>query len=242
MDATEDKTTLRPQKLYQQMVAHIEGRIISGDLQPGDRLPNERDMAGQFGVSRTVVREAMKAMVRMGLVEVRHGSGSYVSHGTTDAFRDSMGLMLRMETGSDWRQLSEVRAILEPEIAALAAAHATAEHVLSLERAFERMDAARSQADPEGYVRADGLFHLTLAQAASNALLVRLLEPVMGLLQEQRRAIFAVSGGPSRGQTHHRRILNAVRDRDPERAREAMRGHMRQVRTDSDASERKPKQ
>ena len=91
----------------------------------------------------------------------------------------------------------------------------------------------RSQEDPQTYIEADLDFHLALAEAAANPLILSLIDSIVGLLREQRIKIFNVKGGPQRGQYHHKRILAAMERRDPETANEAMRAHLEQVREDS---------
>jgi DNA-binding FadR family transcriptional regulator len=94
----------------------------------------------------------------------------------------------------------------------------------------------RSFQDPEAYIEADLDFHLSLAEAAANPIILSLLDSIVGALREQRIGIFNLKGGPERGQSHHKRILAAIERRDPEAAREAMRAHLRQIREDSSAS------
>ena len=95
------------------------------------------------------------------------------------------------------------------------------------------MDRARQ--DPDAYIEADLDFHLALAEAAANPLILSLIDSIVGLLREQRMRIFKVDGGPERGQFHHKRILEAIEQRNAEKAREAMRAHLQQVRQDSQA-------
>jgi DNA-binding FadR family transcriptional regulator len=125
----------------------------------------------------------------------------------------------------------EVREILEPEIAALAAVRAAADDLAALHNAVAVMDRALDDAD--AYIAADNDFHRTLAQATRNPLILALTDAIVGLLSEQRKLIFAVEGGPQRGQQHHKRLLEMVLRRDAEGARECMRAHMRQVRDDT---------
>jgi GntR family transcriptional repressor for pyruvate dehydrogenase complex len=91
----------------------------------------------------------------------------------------------------------------------------------------------RSLHDPDAYIEADLDFHLALAEAVENPLILSLLDSIVGLLREQRSRIFAVDGGPERGQFHHKQILKAIERRDRDAAREAMRAHLEQVREDS---------
>jgi DNA-binding FadR family transcriptional regulator len=102
----------------------------------------------------------------------------------------------------------------------------------------------RSGQDPDSYIEADLDFHLALAEGAANPLILSLLDSIVGLLREQRLRIFRVPGGPDRGQVHHKRILEAVERRDADKAREAMRAHLSQVKDDSQApaAKRTPKQ
>jgi GntR family transcriptional repressor for pyruvate dehydrogenase complex len=94
----------------------------------------------------------------------------------------------------------------------------------------------RNLHDPDAYVDADLDFHLALAEAAGNPLILSLLDSIVGLLREQRSRIFDVDGGPERGQFHHKRILAAIEERDPKAARKAMRAHLKQVLEDSFSS------
>ena len=119
-----DKTLyklVRTSRLYEQIVQQIEESIVKGDLKAGDQLPAERDLAQRFGVSRTAVREAVKALREKGLVEAYSGRGTFITDGTTQAVRQSLDLMAKIGQPEGSTHLAEVRAILEPEIAALAA-------------------------------------------------------------------------------------------------------------------------
>src|SRR6267378_403434 len=112
---------VRTSRLYEQIVQQIEESILKGDLKPGDQLPAERELAQRFGVSRTAVREAVKALREKGLVEAYSGRGTFVTDGTSQAVRQSLDLMLRIGQQEGPKYLAELRQILEPEIAALAA-------------------------------------------------------------------------------------------------------------------------
>jgi len=90
------------------------------------------------------------------------------------------------------------------------------------------MDSSRK--DPDAFIERIWIFHLALAEAAANPLILSLIDSIVGLLREQRMGIFQVEGGPERGQYHHKRILEAIEHRDPLGARDAMKAHLRQVR------------
>jgi GntR family transcriptional regulator, transcriptional repressor for pyruvate dehydrogenase complex len=226
--------TIRSSRLYEQIVRQIEESVLKGTLKPGDQLPAERELAQKFGVSRTAVREAVKALREKGLVEAYSGRGTFITNSTSQAIRQSFDLVTRIGQVDGSRHLAEVRAILEPEIAALAASRVEEQHLASMREALAVMD--RSRHDSEAFIEADLDFHLALAEAASNPLILSLLDSIVELLREQRLRIFNVEGGPERGQWHHRRILAALERRDARAVRQAMHDHLEQVRRDSEAA------
>ena len=221
-------------RVFEQIVSQIEQQILRGDLRAGDRLPTERDLAEQFRASRTAVREAMKTLAQQGLIDVRPGRGTIVIDGTSSALRDSLNRSLVVNQPKGSNELVEVREILEPEIAALAAVRATDADIAELRAAVETMDTHLEEAD--AFIAADNHFHQILANATNNNLILTLIHPIMELLSEQRKQIFGVEGGPQRGQHYHKLLLDAVICRDPDAAREAMRAHLRQVGADAAAS------
>jgi GntR family transcriptional regulator, transcriptional repressor for pyruvate dehydrogenase complex len=226
--------TIRASRLYELIVQQIEESILRGALKPGDQLPAERELAQRFGVSRTAVREAVKALGEKGLVESFSGRGTFITDGTSHAIQKSIDLMAKISQPEGLAHLAEVRAILEPEIAALAAGRIEEQHLVTMREAYEVME--RASHDPDAYIEADLDFHLSLAEAASNPIILSLIDSIVGLLREQRMRIFKVEGGPQRGQFHHKQILDAVERRDSKAARKAMQAHLQQVREDSKAS------
>src|SRR5258708_5296444 len=225
-------TPIQSVRVFEQIAEQIEKRILDGELHSGDRLPTERELAEQFHVSRTAVREAMKILAQKGLVDMRPGRGTIVIDGAHEAMQDSIGLVMKLKLGevggSD--NLVEVREILETEIAALAAARAREQEIAAMREAVRVMDENLNNANE--YIAADNRFHEALAQATQNTLIFILINSIVNLLSEQRKQIFDVEGGPQRGQIHHKRILESVIRRDPQAARDTMRSHLRQVRED----------
>jgi GntR family transcriptional repressor for pyruvate dehydrogenase complex len=229
--------TIQSSRLYEQIVRQIEESIGSGELSAGSQLPAERDLAKQFGVSRTAVREAIKALQEKGLVDAFPGRGTFVTNGTPNAMRRSLDQIVKKGDEEGRGYLVEVRDILEPEIAALAAVRADEEVIATMSEAVKTMDGAAW--DSDAYIEADLDFHLSLAEAAGNPIVLSLIDSIVGLLREQRLRIFRVEGGPDRGQQHHRRILEAIQQHDPQAARAAMQAHLTQVREDSRNSQEK---
>lgn len=224
---------IQPERLYERIVGQIEERIVAGELKTGDQLPSENELAKQFGVSRTAVREAIKALREKRLVEVRPGKGTFIVNGMPEAIRHSLGLMMKFGAPKRQEDLVEVREILEPEIAALAATRITDEFIEAMREAVEIMDTALE--DVDRFVEADLDFHLALAEGTQNPFIPLLMDSIIDLLREERKRTGLVEGGLRRGQLHHKKILAAVVRRDSKAARKTMQDHLEQVRKDSEA-------
>ena len=225
---------VKPSRLYEQIANQIRNLISDGTLRPGDQLPSERELAEQFGVSRTVVREAIRVLGEKGLIEIQAGKGTFVTDSfdkMSDVMRDTLDWVVKVSLANGMLDLVQVRELLEPGIAAIAAEMAEAEEIEIMKKAVVVMD--NSMGDADAYVDADLEFHLALAEATQNSVIPVLIDPIIGLLHEQRKRIFKVEGGPQRGQFHHKRILETVIKQDPIAARQAMIAHLEQVRRDS---------
>jgi len=218
-------------RVFEQIVAQIERRILSGELRQGDYLGSERELGEQFGASRTAVREALKTLAQRGLVDMRPGRGTMVIDGTSQAVRHSLHLMMRIGSRHVPEHLTEVREIVEPEMAALAAERAGDEHIAAMRAAFETME--RALADADAFITADNEFHRAVARGSGNPLILALMDSIVDLLSDQRKLIFTVPGGPQRGQMHHKRVMDAIVAKDPEAARNCMHAHLKQVRADT---------
>src|SRR6202158_1722602 len=234
LDAKPVYRTVKTSRLFEQIVQQGGDSILKCHPKPGDQLPAERDLAQRFGVSRTAVREAVKTLREKGLVEAYSGRGPFVTNGTSQAIRQSLDLMIRINQQEGSANLAELRLVLEPEIAGLAAPRIEEQLLSTMRDAGAVMD--RNLQDPDAYIEADLDFHLALAEAVGNPLILSLLDSIVGLLREQRSRIFSVDGGPERGQFHHKQILQAVERRDGAAARDAVRAHLEQVREDSSSS------
>ncbi len=207
--------------------------LISGGLNPGERLPPERELCARLNVSRTVIREALNLLEARGLISIEHGRGAVVSGGNTDAVRDTLGLILRVRPKVLW-ELLEMRKTLEVEIAGLAAERATEEHVQAMCTQLERMLASIDT--PKGYVDADVEFHAVLARAARNEVLLTMLEPIVDLLRASRRVSASRRPGSAlRALGEHEEILRCVEVGDTEGARREMRAHLANTAKDIEA-------
>jgi DNA-binding FadR family transcriptional regulator len=214
--------------LSEQVARHLEEWIISRALRPGDRLPSEREMCEQFGLSRTVIREAVKVLAERGLVSIQPGRGNFVSQLSARDLTETVNRFLRFSNEA-YEDLLEVRELLEVKIAELAAQRAGPEDCERLKAAVEAMVAARD--DAGGYLEADQTFHSVLAQATQSGVILALIDSLVGYLEDIRLMGFSVNAD-KRGPDEHRQIYQAVCDRNPAAARRAMREHLQNVRRD----------
>ena len=204
--------------------------ILSRRLKVGDRLPSERELGEQFGVSRTVVREAVRALAAKGVIEVRSGSGLRVAAVDAAAVRESISLFLRGGP-IDLQRVHEVRAVLEVHIAGLAAERATPSDIARLHDAHDHMTAASD--DVEDAAHDDLEFHRAIAMATHNDLFLLLLDSIAGVLIDIMRENLG-SGSTPMTLEQHRRILDSIVAGDVEGAGVAMASHLEDVRSWAD--------
>lgn len=229
-------TTQFPQSkpLYEQVVELIESRIINGEYRLGDQLPTEFELAAQYRVSRTVIREAMKTLKERGWVDTRVGKGTFLVDNVSRGVGASFDVIVRMNPDLGFEHLIEVRELLEPGIAALAAERASAEQIQAMRKAVDQMErATNNPADMDDFLAGDYTFHALMAQATGNPLVPSILQPVVTLMRDQQKYhLYRVKGGYLKSQSHHRQIMDAIEAHDSEAARQAMLGHIRQVSAD----------
>jgi GntR family transcriptional repressor for pyruvate dehydrogenase complex len=215
----------RKEGYVDRVVRSIEGEIFGGRLTSGTRLPPEREFSERLGVSRTVVREAVRILVTKGLLETRHGIGTTVRSVTEDQVTKPLTLFIRTSGGSvEIEHLHEVRSILEVGNAGLAAQQATEDEMSHLGRLVAGMEAAA--ANPVEFAAQDAEFHRRLAQATHNPLLVLLLDSIRDLMIEVRTLVAQQRSIFERVMPTHIQILSRVQARDAAGARRAMREHL----------------
>jgi len=211
-----------------QVVAHVRDLIERGALKPGDRLPAERHLATQIGVSRPTIRAGLRTLAAMGVVRSRHGSGTYIPAGPPAFNADALSFLAALH-GLTREEMYEARRILEVGAAGLAAERATAEQVATL--AEEVASLFASMQDPRVFLVHDINFHRAVAAASGNPIVASLVEMVSALYYEQRRETAArASERDLRDAAEmHRRIYQAIRARDADTARRAMHDHLIQA-------------
>lgn len=212
-------------KVYEEIVAQVKDLIAEGKLKPGHQLPSERELSEMFKVSRASVREAIRALESLELIEIRQGEGTYIAL-TVETLLASVASTIRKQV-DPLLQIFEARKILEPALAALAAERATAEEVAELEAILEEQ--AEKIAEGETGVDADTRFHSTLAEAAKNEVLLKLNEAIVDRLRETRERSLQTQGRPPRSLAGHRQILEAIRLKNPAQAHDAMLKHLETI-------------
>ncbi|HVI07564.1 MAG TPA: FadR/GntR family transcriptional regulator [Candidatus Binatia bacterium] len=220
-----DLEVVRKGKVYEEVAKQIE-RLILTRLKPGDKLPSERELAETLRVSRSSIRDAIRGLELVGLVEPRQGAGTIVREVSTDALVNPFANVLkhRQEMVSE---LLDFRKMLEPPLAARAAAHATAEELGEMEEILDRQE--KKQAQGEACVDEDAEFHYSVALASGNSVVLKVLDILMDLLRDTRERSLQVQGRSQRSIAGHRRILAAIKRHDAEAAKSAMRRHIEDV-------------
>lgn len=208
-------TRIAKVSVTRQVVEALYDALRSGQYGPGDRLPSEPALAAAYGVGRSAVREAIRELLTLDVVEIRHGKGTFVRELPPGlqvppaSFHEALERKVALE-------LLEVRLIMEPEVAALAAERASAQDVARLRRDVEGLRASLGRGKPPE----DLGFHLDLVRAAHNAALLRISSPIIAFYERDE-------GMPSqRDVDEHTAVIEAIERGDPEGARRAMRAHL----------------
>jgi len=218
-----DIAPVKSTRIYEEIVRQIKGMIAEGRLKSGDQLPPERDLAEKFLVSRTSVREALRALESVGLIEIRPGEGTFVREVSVEALVEPLALVLLAQREMIG-ELFEARRLLEPVIAGLAARRATREEVQEMERILDEQ--AKEIAAGNTGLAQDAAFHAAIATAAHNRAITRIVHAVMDLLAQSREEAISTPGRPTRSHEDHRRVLDAIRGGDATAAERAMQDHV----------------
>ena len=205
------------------VVARVSELIKSSQLKAGDRLPAERELAKQLGVSRPSLRSGLRALASMGVLKSRQGAGTFVAGGPPTLDSEPLRLLAALH-GFSFDHMFETRSILEVGAAGLAAENATADQLATLADEIAEMYAALG--DPQEYLVHDIRFHRAVAAASGNPTLATLMEMVSAVLYERRRDTIERAHDFSESLELHQQVYRAIRARQPEQARAAMREHI----------------
>jgi GntR family transcriptional repressor for pyruvate dehydrogenase complex len=207
----------------ERVVRHIETLIQSGQVKPGDRLPAERELARHIQVSRPSVRAGLRSLAAVGVVESRHGAGSFITSGPPRLSTGPLSLMAALH-GFTRDDMFDARRVLEVAAAGLAAERATGDNLATMSEEIAGMFA--SLQDPQPFLLHDVRFHRAIALASHNPVLAALVEMLSTMVYERRRLTVERARDLKESADMHRRIYAAIRDHDSERARHEMSQHL----------------
>ncbi len=217
--------TIRKQRVHEEVARQIE-QVILKKLSPGDKLPAERELAEMLGVSRSSIRDAMRRLEMVGLVEPRQGAGTVVREVSHEALVSPLTNVIahkRQLVG----ELLDFRKMLEPPMAARAAKHGSAEEVRHMDEILRRQD--KRVRGGELAVEEDSEFHYAIALASGNSVVLKVMDVVMDLLRETRSRSLQSAGRPQKSLAGHRKILSAIKRHDGVAAEMAMLQHLNDV-------------
>ena len=211
-------------KVYHEVARQLE-RHITEDLKPGDLLPPERELVQMLGVSRGSVRDAIRSLELMGLLEPRQGIGTVVCSPASAAANPLTTAFL--EKRKMIAELLDVRSMIEPALARRATLHASPDEIADMESILERQEAKVRQG--ELGIEEDSEFHYSIALASDNCVVLKVVDVLMDLLRETRERSLQVGGRQEKSLAGHRRILSALKGRDVAAAEAAMRQHLQEI-------------
>jgi GntR family transcriptional repressor for pyruvate dehydrogenase complex len=217
--------TVRRDKVYEGVAKQIE-RLILKRLRPGDKLPSERELAEMLAVSRSSIRDAIRSLELMGMVEPRQGAGTIVREISSDSLVNPLA-NARKRKEELLGELLDFRKMLEPPLAARAATRVSADEISEMEEILERQEEKLRGGDST--IAEDSEFHYAIALASGNSVVLKVLDTLMDLLRDSRERSLQVEGRPPKSLAGHRRILAAIKRHDAEAAKVAMRRHIEDV-------------
>ncbi len=213
-------------RVYEEIVVKVKHMIEKGRLHHGDQLPSERELAEVFSVSRSSVREALRSLETQGYLESRQGDGTYIARQPVESLVDPLATVIFSEKDGQM-ELFEMRRLIEPQLAYLAAERATPEEIVMLGKALELQEKAFAKG--ESATEVDKTFHYILAKAAKNKVILRIVDNIMDLLAESRDKYLQVEGRAGKSLARHRELLNAIRSGDKELAAKVMLEHLEDI-------------
>ena len=216
--------TIRRNKVHEEVAKQLEEMILK-KLRPGDKLPPERELVEMLGVSRSSVRDAIRKLELLGLVEPRQGAGTVVRDASDIVVNPLASFISRKQQLVS--ELLDFRKMLEPPLAARAATNASATQIVAMEQILLRQHA--KLAGGHLAIQEDSEFHYAIATASGNTIVLKVLDLVMDMLRETRSRSLQTRGRPEKSLAGHRRIISAIKRRDPAGAEAAMRQHIANI-------------
>lgn len=212
--------------LIDSIVKELTDKIISGELKDGDNLGSQDDLAKSMGVSRASLREALNRLSLMGLIDIRHGSGTFVKTVQPVDFMKSLSSLLVMDQASAG-ELLDARLHIESAVAELAAKNATEEDIERLNSALKGMEYDLRKEDIESYINKDVQFHLLIAESSKNRVLMKIVEIIREILRQFIAKFFlSMPATVHNSMEYHKSIYGAIKAHDSSAARRHMEDHI----------------
>jgi GntR family transcriptional regulator, transcriptional repressor for pyruvate dehydrogenase complex len=220
---------IQAKKIYEEIVEQIRQLMENGSLKPGDKLLSERELAEKLQVSRSSVREALRALEMMGFVDIKTGGGTFIKETSAEGIIQPLAMFISIEKGAFF-EIYEIRKIFETAASHLAAERATPMDLAKIEENLKKMKAALAEDDSEEGEDSDTAFHFSIAEATQNSWLIRLLNTISDSVHKTvsvaRRQLYMTPGYPQTLIEQHTKIYEAIRDRNPELAEKVMLEHL----------------
>lgn len=221
-----EKTTL-----YEDIVEQLRGLIANGNLKPGDRLPSERQLCEELGVSRAILREALKGLDLMGVVQIKHGGGTFVREDINARLvaQPLRFISIDAEMGKTILELLETREAIESVSTGLAAKRITRNQIDDIKAGFWKMKSAFDREDWDTMSKIDMEFHIALCEASGNSILYQIEKSIQSMLLKAMETTIYIPTAGTLAIEYHEKIINAICDHDAETAQGLMTEHIRTV-------------
>lgn len=215
-------TVIKQKRISDEIFEQMKKHIITGEWPPGEKIPSELELAELFGVSRVSVREAIHRLVGMGVLSIRRGEGTFVAEVLPDEYMNTLLPVLMIE-GASLSEMLEFRYIIEVESARLASQRATEQDINRMKEVIYKMEERKG--DISTFAEADVSFHTSVAMASHNGVIIKVIAIIHDMLKNTMEEIIHITGYEG-GLYYHRRILEAIRNKDEAAAVELMREHI----------------
>lgn len=215
------------EKIYEKIAQELESLISRQIMKPGEKIPAERKLAKDFNVSRNTIREAVKILTEKQVLSTKTGSGTFVTENSAQAISKALEKSTE-KNNKRLKEIIELRQIIEPGTAALAAEKITDKQILKLEELIEKQE--KSFESKNTFSKLDGLFHKTIAKASSNTILFSLYEKFTDIIHETRKEDLITSERIEKSIILHKKLVEALKNRDGKKAAQLMEKHMKEIK------------
>ncbi|MDK2824805.1 MAG: GntR family transcriptional regulator, transcriptional repressor for pyruvate dehydrogenase complex [Clostridia bacterium] len=222
------------ESVYEKVVKRLKSSIVEGKLKPGDKLPAERILAQMLGISRTSLREALKLLSAEGLVDIKHGKGVFIAENEPDDIIQKFSSKIFVENDT-LKDFFEIRKVLETQAAIWVAERGNLEQINNLENIVTKTISELTESKKINFAllaEHDMKFHTCLAETSGNAVLLRIMQNLIDLLNEARSQALSIPKRPYMSLEEHLQIIKAIKEKNPEKAGKAMLTHLKNVEKD----------